>query len=281
MKVAVIGAGKMGLPLACQFASRGAKVCACDLRQEVVDAINAGRSLLDEPGVPEVLSAVVRDGHLRATTDTRAAVAESEAIVVIVPAVLDAQREADLSAVLAVTEQVAGGLRKAALVSYETTMPVGTTRERIRPVLERSGLVAGRDFDLVYSPERIKSRTVLQHLSSTPKVVGGITPESAARAAAFYQQYLGAPVINLGTLEAAEMVKVAGMVYRDVNIALANELARYSEALGVDLEPVLEAANTDTETYLLSIARTRRGSWGRSPAAARWPSGAPAGPSAR
>ena len=251
MKVALIGAGKMGLPLACQFASRGAEVMACDLRQDLVDAINRGRCPIEEPGVEEMLSAAVKAGRLRATTDVPAAIAAAEVVVVIVPAVLTPQREADLSAVLAVSEQIAGSLRRGAMVCYETTVPVGTTRHRIRPLLEQTGLQAGRDFDLVYSPERIKSGTVLKRIGQTPKVVGGLTAAAGERAAAFYGTYVGAPVFNMGSLEAAELVKLAAMVYRDVNIALANELARYAEAVGTDLEPVLGAANTDGETYLL------------------------------
>ena len=251
MRVAVIGAGKMGLPLACQFASRGAEVRACDLRQDLVDAINRGHCPIEEPGVEAMLSAAVAAGRLRATADASTAIAASEVVVVIVPAILTAQREADLSALLAVSEQVAGSLQRGAMVCYETTVPVGTTRNRIRPLLEAKGLVAGRDFDLVYSPERIKSGTVLQRISETPKVVGGFTAAAAERAADFYHRYLGAPVLNLGTLEAAELVKLAAMVYRDVNIALANELARYGEVVGTDLGPILDAANTDGETYLL------------------------------
>lgn len=251
MKVALIGAGKMGLPLACQFASRGAEVLACDLRQDLVDAINRGRCPIEEPGVEEMLASAVSAGRLRATTDAAAAIGGSEVIVVIVPAVLTSRQEADLSALLAVSAQIASSLRRGAMVCYETTVPVGTTRGRIRPLLEKGGLLAGRDFDLVYSPERIKSGTVLQRISETPKVVGGLTPAAGERAAAFYGTYLGAPVFNMGSLEAAELVKLAAMVYRDVNIALANELARYAEIVGTDLEPVLHAANTDGETYLL------------------------------
>ena len=114
-----------------------------------------------------------------------------------------------------------------------------------RPILERGGLRAGADFDLVFSPERVKSQSVLEHLTRTPKIVGGLTPAAAERAATFYGRYLGAPVIRVDSLEAAELVKLAGMLYRDVNIALSNELARYAEAVGVDLRPVIAAANNE------------------------------------
>jgi nucleotide sugar dehydrogenase len=136
------------------------------------------------------------------------------------------------------------------MVSYETTLPVGGTR-RLLPLLESTGLKGGKDFDLVFSPERVKSRRVLQRLTENPKVVGGLTPQAGERAAAFYRSGLGCPVINVGSLEAAELVKLAGMAYRDVNIALANELARYAETVGVEFREVARAANTDGEANLL------------------------------
>jgi nucleotide sugar dehydrogenase len=143
-------------------------------------------------------------------------------------------------------------MRPGVLISFETTVPVGTTRNRLRPLLERSGLTAGTDFDLAFSPERVKSLHVLAHLTGIPKIVGGINERSASRAADFYERYLGSPVINLSTLEAAEFAKLAGMVYRDVNIAIANELAAYAESVGVDFASVREAANTDGEAALLT-----------------------------
>ena len=113
---------------------------------------------------------------------------------------------------------------------YETTVPVGSTREHLVPILETSGLSIGNGLAVAYSPERVKSRLVMRHLNETPKIVGGFDADSAARAADFYEEFLGAPVIDVGTPEAAEFVKLAGMLYRDVNIALANELAAYAEA---------------------------------------------------
>lgn len=252
MKIVVVGAGKMGLPLAAQFASRGAQVTACDVNPQVVAAINAGECPVDEPGVPALVAVAVAAGTLTASTDTTAAVAGADAVLVIVPALLTHAPDADLSILESVTRQVAAGLRPGMLVSYETTVPVGTTRHRFRPLLEESGLVAGRDFALVFSPERVKSQRVLMHLTETPKVVGGIDEASALRGEELYGRFLGAPVLNVGTLEAAELVKLAGMLYRDVNIALANEIACYAEAAGVELGPVIQAANTDGEAFLLS-----------------------------
>jgi len=250
MRVAVIGAGKMGLPLACTFASRGAEVIACDVNPAVVAALNQGKSTIDEPGIAELLAHLVEKKCLRATTDVVAGVGAADVVVVIVPVLLTLDQRADLSIITAVTEQIATGLRPGMLVSYETTLPIGGTRN-LAAILEKSKLRAGKDFDLAFSPERVKSQFVLQRLAETSKVVGGATPRSAERAAAFYAKYLGAPVINVGTLEAAELVKLAGMIYRDVNIALSNELALYAMHVGVDLEPVFHAANTDGEASLL------------------------------
>ncbi len=252
MKVAVVGAGKMGLPLAARLAARGAEVVACDRDPARVAAIERGECPIAEPGVPELLEAAVDAGSLRATTDTVSAVRAAEAAMVIVPAKLTSDHEPDLSILDAVTRQIGEAMHDGLLVSYETTVPVGTTRGRFLPRLAAGGRAVGRDFFLAFSPERVKSGLVLSRLEETPKVVGGADPESARRAEAFYGRYLGAPVANVGSLEAAELAKLAGMVYRDVNIALANELARYAEALGVDLTRLLGPINSDGEAALLA-----------------------------
>ena len=252
MNVSVIGAGKMGLPIAVQMASRGASVWACDVNPDVVRAIAAGDPNVDEPGVRELLRQVLATGRLRATTDTAKAVAESDVVVVITPAVLTDAHEADLSTLEGASRDIARGLRPGTLVIYETTVPVGSTREHLVPILETSGLSIGNGLAVAYSPERVKSRLVMRHLNETPKIVGGFDADSAARAADFYEEVLGAPVIDVGTPEAAEFVKLAGMLYRDVNIALANELAAYAEATGLDSVELFEAANTDGECALLA-----------------------------
>jgi nucleotide sugar dehydrogenase len=252
MKVAVVGAGKMGLPLACQIASRGASVTACDKSQGIVDAINAGRMAFDEPGVGELLKSVWEAGRIKAVTSVREGTAGCDVVIVIIPVLLNPDRTADLSIIDAVTHDIAAVLSPGVMVSYETTLPVGTTRNHIAPILESSGLKAGVDFDLVFSPERVKSQLVMKHLSNVPKIVGGVCASSARRAAEFYAAYVGAAVLNVETLEAAEFSKLAGMIYRDVNIALANELAAYAEQAGLDFRTAFSAANTDGETYLLN-----------------------------
>ncbi len=252
MNVVVVGAGKMGLPLAVQIADRGGHVVACDVNPGVVATINAGECPIDEPGVPDLLRAAVAAGRLTATTDTVAAAAQADVIIVIVPALLTPEYDVDTTILESVARSIAGVIPQGALVSFETTLPVGGTRSRILPALESAGRRAGADFDLVFSPERVKSQKVLRHLTVNPKVVGGITDEAAARGEQFYAHYLGAPIHNVGTLEAAEFVKLAGMVYRDVNIALANELAGYAEHVGVAMPQLLDAINSDGEAAVLS-----------------------------
>jgi nucleotide sugar dehydrogenase len=248
--VSVIGAGKMGLPIACVFASRGAQVIVCDINPQVVDAINRGVSSIDEPGIADLLADSVTSGALRATTDTAAAAAVSDVVVILVPVLLTASLNADTTIIDSVAETLATAIRPGTMVSVETTLPIGGTA-RLGAIIERGGLKPGRDFDLVFSPERVKSRFVLRNLQINPKVVGGGTFEAAERAAAFYAEFLGAPVDNVGSLETAEFAKLAGMIYRDVNIALANELATYAEAYPIDFERARTAANTDGEAAIL------------------------------
>ncbi len=251
MNIVVVGGGKMGLPLACMFADRGAHVTVCDTSRAIVDAINAGIDPHGEPDQDSYVRNGVAAGRLRASDDTTAAVADAEAVVVLVSAMLTSERDIDWRNLLNASAAVARGLKKGTLVSFETTLPVGGCRSVLVPALEASGLHAGTDFHVVFSPERVKSQLVFARLADTPKIIGGIDPASAAAGEAFYSRWLGAPVINVETLEAAEFVKLAGMIYRDVNIALANEFGSLAEGLGLNVWPLLGAANTDGETYLL------------------------------
>lgn len=253
MKVCVVGGGRMGLPLAAAFADRGAWVTVCDIDRQLVADINAGRCPYHEPGLADLVSKLHLDGRLSATTDTTGASSEAESIVVIVPAHLNARRDIDLGPLSSVSAEIGKGLRENTLVVYETTLSVGSTRRSLIPLLEaNSGLQAGRDFFVGYSPERVKANFVLQRLQSTPKVVGGMDETAIERTCDLYRRYLGAPVDVVGTLEAAEMTKLVGMLYRDVNIALANELAGFCELCGIDFENVRTVANRDGEADLLA-----------------------------
>jgi UDP-N-acetyl-D-glucosamine dehydrogenase len=261
-EVTVVGLGKIGLPLAVQIAGKGFRVHGADRNPEVIHLVAQGRPPFPgEHGLAERLRAVAAAGTLVPTSDTARAVAHSDVVIVVVPLVTDAAGRPDYSAVDAATADVAAGLNAGTLVSYETTLPVHTTRRRLGPALAAgSGLSPGRDFMLCHSPERVFSGTVFADLRRYPKLVGGIDAGSGKAAQAFYSSILdfderpdlGRPngVWDLGSAEAAEFTKLAETTYRDVNIALANEFARFAEATAINIYEVIEAANSQPYCHL-------------------------------
>jgi nucleotide sugar dehydrogenase len=251
--VAVVGLGKIGLPLAAQFAGSGLKVIGCDISEEVMRTVNAGEShIKEEPGLAERVESAVSMELLSATTDTAGAVRRSNVVVVIVPLLVDDAHNLDYRAVDSATAAVAAGLRPDTLVIYETTLPVGTTRTRFGPALEGgSGLKLGRDFWLAFSPERVYSGRIFRDLKQYHKVVGGVTPEATERATAFYTRALdGAPVMAMENADTAELVKLMETTYRDVNIALANEFARFASDRGLSVHEAIFAANTQPYSHI-------------------------------
>ena len=250
--VAVVGAGKMGLPLAAQFATHGWNVTAVDVQASVVAAINEGRShVTEEPGLAEAVRAGHAAGRLKATTDGAAAARASDVVMLIVPVMLDDEQHPDYRYMDAAVASIAPGVHRGSLVIFETTLPVGDTRNRFTPRLEEaSGLRADEDFFVAFSPERLYSGAVFRNLAAYPKLVGGIGPASTDRAVAFYSSVLDADVIRLSTAESAEFSKLADTTYRDVNIALANEFARYADRVGVDIQEVIQAANTQPYSHI-------------------------------
>jgi nucleotide sugar dehydrogenase len=262
MRICVVALGKIGLPLAVQFADKGHSVIGADVDQRVVDMVNAGQEPFPgEHQLGEKLGAAVQDGRFRATTDTSEAVAQSEAVVLVGPLFVDAEGVPDFRSMDAATAAVAKGLKSGTLVSYETTLPVGTTRGRWAPMLaEGSGLTPGDDFALVFSPERVLTGRVFADLRRYPKLVGGIDDASAARGVAFYEAVLDFDerddlprpngVWDLGSAEAAELAKLAGTTDRDVNIGLANQFARYADSIDVDIVKVIEACNSQPYSHI-------------------------------
>lgn len=262
MRICVVALGKIGLPLAVQFAAKGHHVVGADVNENVVRLVNEGA--VPFPGEADLdvkLKETVQAGLLSATTDTTAAASESEAVVVVVPLFVDGAGVPDFGWMDAATEAIAAGLRPGTLVSYETTLPVGTTRNRWAPMLERgSGLTAGRDFHLVFSPERVLTGRVFADLRRYPKLVGGIDEGSAEHGVAFYRAVLDFEdrcdlprangVWDLGSAEAAELAKLAETTYRDVNIALANQFARYADTVDVDVTKVIEACNSQPYSHI-------------------------------
>ena len=255
MKIAVIGLGHIGLPLAVQYASRGHDVIGVDVTERIVDAINRGESPHDdEQALIERVPGLVAAGRLRATTWAQPdAVREADVIVVIVPVVVDAQREIDFAPIDAATRDLARVLKRGALVIYETTLPVGSTRDRFGPMLaEGSGLTVDTDFWLAFSPERVLVGRVFLDLQRYPKIVGGTSDEGTRRAAEFYRAVLepDTRIEAVSNAETAEMTKLAETTYRDVNIALANEYARFASRRGIDVTEVIAAANSQPYSHI-------------------------------
>ena len=255
MKIAVVGLGHIGLPLAVQYASRGHDVLGVDLAPWIVEAINRGESPhRDEQALVERVPQLVAEGRLRATTwEDAEGVREADAIVVIVPVVVDAEREIDFAPIDAATRDIARHLGPGTLVVYETTLPVGTTRNRFGPMLAGgSGLELDDGFHLAFSPERVLVGRVFLDLRRYPKIVGGTSDASTDRAVAFYRDVLdeGTDVWRVTNAETAEMTKLAETTYRDVNIAYANELAQYAARNGIDVTEVIGAANSQPYSHI-------------------------------
>ena len=251
-KAVVVGAGKMGLPLACQFARHGWTVTAVDVNRAVVDAINAGQShVAEEPGLAEAVAEVHAAGRLNATTDAAAATRGADVVVLIVPVMLDDGHQPNYRYMDSAVDSIAPGVHEGLTVIFETTLPVGDTRSRFTPKMEQaSGLTGEKDFFVAFSPERLFSGAVFANLASYPKLVGGIGPESGRRAAVFYDSVLDAEIVAMTSAEAAEFSKLADTTYRDVNIALANDFARYADRVGVDIQEVIEAANSQPYSHI-------------------------------
>ena len=251
-RVAVVGAGKMGLPLCVQFASHGWSVVAVDISEAIVASINEGRShVSEEPGLAEGVTAAHVAGRLRATTDAAAAARETDVVVLIVPVMLDDDQQPDYRYMDAAVASIAPGVHAGSTVIFETTLPVGDTRHRFVPRLEEAtGLRADVDFFVAFSPERLYSGAALRNLASYPKLVGGIGGASGDRAAAFYAAVLDTEVVLMSSAEAAEFSKLADTTYRDVNIALANEFAAYADRVGVDIQEVIAAANSQPYSHI-------------------------------
>jgi nucleotide sugar dehydrogenase len=253
MKAVVVALGKIGLPIAAQIALSGHEVVGCDVDPRVVDHVNrAQEPFPGEAGLQDALAEVVAAGRLRATGDTTTAVADGPDLVIAVPPlVVDANAQPDYSILDSVVGDIGRGLKPGTVVCVETTLPVGTTRNRIAPALASlSGLTSEKEFFTIHSPERVYSGRIFQDLSSYPKIVGGLTPEGERRGVDLYRSFLDAEVRGMGSAEAAELTKLAETTYRDVNIGLANEFARFADTLGIDVDRVIDAANSQPFSHI-------------------------------
>lgn len=257
MRAVVVALGKIGLPLAVHIARAGHEVVGCDIDPRVVALVNdATEPFPGEAGLRESLAELVPAGRLRATADTTAAVAAGAELVIAVPPLLvDDHARPDYRALDGAVADIGRGLQAApalgTVVSVETTLPVGATRGRVAAHLaECSGLRSEREFFTVHSPERVYSGRIFSDLETYPKLVGGLSAEGERRAIELYRSFLGAEVRSMGSAEAAEMTKLAETTYRDLNIALANEFARFADRIGVDVERVIDAANSQPFSHI-------------------------------
>ncbi|MBE7699540.1 nucleotide sugar dehydrogenase [Oerskovia sp. Sa1BUA8] len=263
MRIAVVALGKIGLPLAVQFADQGHDVVGVDVNVALVEEVNAGREPFPgEAHLAEKLAEVVPSGRLRATTDYADAIPGADAVVVVVPLFVDEETaQPDFGWMDTATRSLSAHLTPGTLVSYETTLPVGVTRNRWKPMLEEgSGLTEGSDFHLVFSPERVLTGRVFSDLRRYPKLVGGLSEEGTRRAIEFYEAVLtfderpdlARPngVWDLGSPEAAELAKLAETTYRDVNIGLANQFALFADKSGIDVYAVIEACNSQPYSHI-------------------------------
>jgi UDP-N-acetyl-D-glucosamine dehydrogenase len=246
--VAIIGAGYVGLPLSTTFAEAGCPVLLVDVVEPVVQALNRGESHIEDVS-GEQLAPLVEQGLIRATSDY-GELKDAEAILIALPTPLSRQREPDLSIVESAARGIAKVLRKGQVVVLESTTWPGTTREVLQPILEQgSGLKAGTDFHLAMSPERVDPGREDWTTKTTPKVLGGITPECTKHAADVYRRAIDT-IVEVSTPEAAELTKLLENIFRSVNIALVNELAQLCDRMSIDVWEVMDAAATKPFGYM-------------------------------
>lgn len=263
MKICVVALGKIGLPLAVQFAGMGHQVVGVDVNATLVATVNRGEEPF--PGefeLAERLSGVVANGTLRATTYFADSVPQADVVVVVVPLFTDTTTGApQFDWMDQATTEIARNMSANTLVLYETTLPVGTTRTRWKPMLETfSGMVEGRDFDVAFSPERVLTGRIFLDLRRYPKLVGGLSDHGTAKAIDFYRQVLEFDlrpdlvhdngVWDMGSAEAAELAKLAETTYRDVNIGLANQFAQFAGEHGIDIHTVIDASNSQPFSHI-------------------------------
>ncbi len=239
MKIAIVGLGYVGLPLAVAFAEEGNDVVCFDLDANKTQALTEGRSYIED--ISDATLAPIR-GRLHPTS-RHADLATCDAVIICVPTPLTRSREPDLTYLLDASSALAAVLQKGQLVVLESTTYPGTTREQVAPILEESGMKVGRDFNLAFSPERIDPGRTDYTVRTTPKLVGGITDDCTERARALYAE-ICETVVVLSSPETAELSKLLENIFRSVNIALVNELAQLCDRLGIDIWEVIDAAST-------------------------------------
>jgi UDP-N-acetyl-D-mannosaminuronic acid dehydrogenase len=256
-KICVIGLGYIGLPTASTFAAHGINVLGVDTSQHIIDTLNKGEIHIHEPGLHDEVKKAVQSGNFKAATKPE----EADAFIIAVPTPFQENKFgeyngmtyklADMSAVISATESILPFLRKGNLVVLESTSPPRTTANLVAPILARSGLEAGRDFHLAYSPERVLPGQIMRELIENARVIGGVTPESAQMGSDLYATFVKGQIIKTDATT-AEMVKLMENTYRDVNIAIANEFSRLADRFGVDVWEAISIANLHPRVKILN-----------------------------
>ena len=256
-KICVLGLGYIGLPTASTFATHGLKVLGVDVNPRVVETLSKGEIHIHEPGLQNVVNAAITSENLAVASEPQ----EADAFIIAVPTPFKENETgeyngqkyklADMSAVTSATEAIVPVLRKGNLVILESTSPPRTTIDLVAPILERSGLKAGSDFHLCYSPERVLPGQIMRELIENARVIGGINPESAKAGSTLYSTFVKGEIIETDSTT-AEMVKIMENTTRDVNIAIANEFSRLAEKFGVDVWEAIRLANLHPRINILN-----------------------------
>lgn len=250
-KISVVGFGKIGQAVVANILKHGIQVTAVDINPGLKASFEAGNYEINEAGLKDALQPAYTSGQLQITDDF-SAIKGSAAVIVAIPLLVDKQKNIMDAPFLDCFKTLAPHFENNVLIVIETSIPVGYGRNTVVPVIEGQGKKHGKDFLLVHSPERIKSGTMLEQLLRTPKVIGGVSKEATDRAYEIYQWFFDKSLLHLvDSIEAAELVKLAGMAYRDVNIALSNQLAQFANSINVDFADLIPMINTDGEANLL------------------------------
>ncbi len=256
-KICVIGLGYIGLPTASTFATHGIRVLGVDVNQHVIETLNRGEIHIHEPGLHDVVTKAIQSGNFKAA----AKLEEADAFIIAVPTPFKEDKLgeyngmtyklADMRAVISAAESIVPFLRKGNLVILESTSPPRTTVDLIAPILSHSGLEAGRDFHLAYSPERVLPGQIMRELVENARVIGGVTSESAQVGSDLYAIFVKGQILKTDATT-AEMVKIMENTTRDVNIAIANEFSRLAEKFGVDVWEAIRLANLHPRINILN-----------------------------
>jgi len=246
IRICVVGLGRVGLPTAAVFAESGAKVIGADIDKEVVESTNFGNSRFeDEPGLSKLIEEVVKKGNLKATTNISDAVSASDVSIICVPTPVDEQKVPDYTAIKEACTEIAKAMKGESLIVVESTVGPGTVEDMLVPILEKiSGMKVCRDFGVASCPERGNPGRMLENLRSVPRIIGGIDDKSTDVASWLYEAAFGVKVVKVSNPKTANAVKLTENLFRDVNIALANEFALLYEKLGIDTIEVINACAT-------------------------------------